>query len=369
MFRLAWKNLTDEPLRLVISAGGVALSLVLILVMKGVFSGSEEHAVAYMRNQPADLWLLQDGVENVHMATSVLPPATIDKVRAIPGVEQAVGVLYGNVGVNLGDATVFSYVFGVEPEAAFGGPWSIVEGEPPKDDADIVIDRVLAQRHGLGLGDQVEILNRSFRVSGLAQGNYGIATSLVFLTKHGLSEALYIPSGMDSYILVQTTAQADRKAVVRRLDAIGEAHSMTRQTLIESDQVMIRSMGVDVIRAMNSVAYVVGMLVIGLILYTSTLDHKREYGVLRAIGGSLGNLWSVVLLQALVSASLGIFVGIALAYGTAWAISTILPEMLVLVLASDLPSVIGALLMVSVLAALLPAAQIGRLDPLLVFRD
>ena len=72
MIKLAWRNLTQQPLRFAISAGGVALAVVLILAMSGVFAGSEEHAVLYMRNQPAELWGMQAGVSNLHMSSSIL---------------------------------------------------------------------------------------------------------------------------------------------------------------------------------------------------------------------------------------------------------------------------------------------------------
>ncbi len=41
MFKLAWRNLTHERTRLLISVGGVALAVLLILVMDGVFAGGD----------------------------------------------------------------------------------------------------------------------------------------------------------------------------------------------------------------------------------------------------------------------------------------------------------------------------------------
>ena len=49
MFKLALRNLLHDRTRLGISVGEVGLAVVLILVMAGVFAGSEEHAVAGRR--------------------------------------------------------------------------------------------------------------------------------------------------------------------------------------------------------------------------------------------------------------------------------------------------------------------------------
>jgi putative ABC transport system permease protein len=109
MVKLAWRNLVQERARLWISVAGIAFALVLILIIGGIFAGSEEYAVAYINNVPAPLWLAQTGVENMHMSSSYLPPETARMVETIPGVEDQAGVLYGGGGVGIGDATVSSY--------------------------------------------------------------------------------------------------------------------------------------------------------------------------------------------------------------------------------------------------------------------
>jgi hypothetical protein len=85
MIKLAIRNLFHERTRISISVGGVALAVVLILTLAGVFAGSEEHAVAYIKNQPAPLWLMQSGVENLHMSSSILPPEAIRRTRQVEG--------------------------------------------------------------------------------------------------------------------------------------------------------------------------------------------------------------------------------------------------------------------------------------------
>ena len=128
MLKLALRNFTYDRTRLAISAGGIALAILLILVIGGLFAGSEEHAVLYIRRQPVPLWLMQGGVENLHMSSSILPETTQAQVEQVDGVKKAVGVLYANVGVELGDTTVYSYVFGIDPDVPFGGPWEIAAG-------------------------------------------------------------------------------------------------------------------------------------------------------------------------------------------------------------------------------------------------
>ncbi len=143
---------------------------------------------------------------------------------------------------------------------------------------------------------------------------------------------------------------------------------MTQADFAASDQEMIRQMGVDIVRAMNMVAYVIGLLVIGMTIYTATLERSREYGVLKAIGADNRRLLSVVFAQAFVSAGLGYIAGVLLAYGTAALVSRLFPEMLVLIKPVEFLSEIPVLGFITTLAALLPIGRVNRLDPMVVFK-
>jgi putative ABC transport system permease protein len=369
MLKLAWRNLTHERTRLAISVGGVALAMLLILVMNGIFAGSEEHAVTYIRHQPAPLWLMQAGVENMHMASSSLPPEIVERVRQVAGVAEAVGVLYANAGVEVGDTLVFSYIFGTDPDAPFGGPWSLVEGTANLAPNEVVIDHVLAGRHGLGLGDTVNILGHDLTIAGLSEGTFGIATSIAFVNKTALARLMDVPPQAASYVLIQPDPTVDPETLAERLRAAApDANLMTQADFVASDQEMIRQMGVDVVRAMNMVAYAIGLLVIGLTIYTATLERAREYGVLKAIGADNRRLLSIVFAQAFAGTGLGYLVGVGLAYGTAALVSRLFPEMMVLIEPGQLLREIPILALITALAALLPIGRVTRLDPMVVFR-
>ncbi len=369
MFRLAWRNLTHERTRLIISVGGVALAVLLIMVMNGIFAGGEEQATAYIRNQPAPLWVMQAGVENIHMASSILPADAVDRVKQVPGVETAVGVLYAGGGVEVGETLVPSYLFGVDPDAAFGGPWSLAEGTAEPAVNEIVVDRAFAQRYGLGLGDTVSVMGYDLEIAGLSNGTFGIAINLTFVNKTALAQVMGVPPQSASYILVQPTPDTNLPDLAERLRAVlPEANVITRENFIASEQALIRQMGVDVIRAMNTVAYVIGLLVIGLTIYTATLERSHEYGVLKAIGAKNPQLVRVVFAQAFVAAGLGYLIGVGLAYGTSIVVSRLSPDILILIRPLRLLREVPVLAFITALAALLPVGRLARLDPLVAFR-
>lgn len=369
MIQLAIRNLFHDRTRLSISVGGVALAVMLILVMAGVFAGSEEHAVAYIKNQPAPLWLMQAGVENLHMSSSILPPDAVHRAQHVDGVAGAVGLLYASGGVDLGEETVYSYIFAVQNGAPFGGPWDLVEGTADLENDEVIIDRDLASRYGLGLGDTVHIFGLDLVIAGLSEGTFGIATSITFVNKDALALLMGVSSESASYILIKPEQGADLAALTDRLrEALPEANLLTQSAFIASDKEMIRQMGADIIQAMNYVAYVVGLLVIGLTIYTATLERKREYGVLKAIGAGTPALLRVVFAQAFIGSGLGFVLGVALAYGVAALVVRIFPEMLILIEPTYVLQQAPVLFLVTTLAALLPIGRIARMDPMVVFK-
>ena len=369
MLKLAWRNLTNEPTRMAISVAGIALALVLILVIAGIFAGSEEFAVAYIKNEPAPIWLMQSGVANMHMSSSYISPEMITEAEQIEGVKDITGVLYTGGNLVSGEDSIIGYIIGVDPQAEIGGPWKLVEGRQNPGQGEIVIDAELAKRLGVELGDEVSLFNTVHTIIGLSRGNFGIGSSMVFINKLALSEWMVVPRDAASFALVNPEDGIDVDALSARMRSeLPDLNVMQQAEFAASDKDLIRQMGVDIIRAMNIIAYIVGLLVIGLTIYTATLERSREYGMLKALGANNARLAVVVLCQALTSAALGILLGAGLAYGIAALITRVSPDMLILIDPVYVWNQVPILAVVTGIAALLPASRIANLDPMIVFK-
>jgi hypothetical protein len=61
---LVRRNLFQNRLRLLLSAAGVALSVMLILVLNGFLSGVYKQATAYLDNTPGSVVVVQGGIES-----------------------------------------------------------------------------------------------------------------------------------------------------------------------------------------------------------------------------------------------------------------------------------------------------------------
>jgi putative ABC transport system permease protein len=368
MIRLAFRNLFQSRARLIISVGGVALALLLMLALEAIFTGMQQQVTVYIDRSRADVFVAQAGVRNMHMASSALPAGLAAEVEAVTGVESVTPILYVTHLVLAGQERNLAYIIGLPPGAQAGGPWAVAEGTALPGPGEAVIDAGVAQKSGVTLGDEVEIFGRRFRLVGLAAGTANISSSVAFINSDDFT-ALRNSRGAVSFLLVKALSGEAPDALAARIEAeVDGVTTVSRATFAAEERRVIRDMGSDVVAIMNGVGFVIGLAVTALTVYTATLARRAEYGVLKAIGASSHQLYLAVLVQAMFSVALGLTLGVALTF----ALQVIVPRLeLPLVLATtpeSLARVGGAALVIAGLSAVLPIRQIAGLDPALVFR-
>ena len=118
---------------------------------------------------------------------------------------------------------------------------------------------------------------------------------------------------------------------------------------------------------MAGIAFLIGVLVVGLVIYTATVERQREYGVLKALGARNRVLYGVVVVQASWAALVGAALGILLAQGARLAIMSARPQFLIILEADMAGRAIVIGLGMGLLAALAPARAVAGLAPAEVF--
>lgn len=368
MARLAYRNLFQNKVRLLISVGGVALALLLILVLDAIFTGSERQLVAYINNAEADLFVSQEGVRNLHMSSSWMPASIVAEVEAVTGVESVTPILYISNMLVSGDERRPVYVIGLPPEPAAGKPWNVSEGVSVPGSGEAVIDRGAAQEGGVQMGDAVEIAGEAFRVAGLSEGTASLVNSITFISA---ADFLRLRGNVPlvSFVLVRLRPGEWPEATAAQIEA--EVEGVTVQTssaFARQERQVVRDMGSDLIAIMNVVGFTIGLAVLALTVYTATLSRRAEYGMLKALGAANGHLYRAVLAQALISVAVGLLLGLAFTLLLSAALPRLAVNLSLVVSGASLLKVAGVSLVIAGLAAVLPIRQIAGLDPALVFR-
>jgi len=364
---LAFRNLWQGKFRLALSIGGVALAIMLILILNGFLAGIYVQVTAYLDNTPTDLVVAQDGVTNLLSATSVLPPSTENLVRGVSGIEGITPIISQFVILDIHDEKVVAYMVGYNPEEG-GGPWKLIAGREPGDDDEIVLDWVMAEEHGFTLGDTVELLDEDFTVVGLSDGTNSWMASFIFIEKRAAERLLLMPN-TSSFVLVSLKPGADRGSILARLERrLRDLEIIPADIMKQNDLDLLVEVFAIPLKMMASIAFAVGTAILGMVIYTATIERQREYGVLKAVGAKNSHLYLLVMFQGLATALSGIALGIGLAWFAAEWIMELSPKFLIVIEPISIlkTSVFG--LFMGFLAAILPARQVALLDPARVFR-
>lgn len=368
MIMLSVRNLFQNKIRLTISIGGVALALSLILSLNAIFAGVEERITAYINNSGADIFIAQSGVQNMHMASSSLPVTVEEEVKPITGVEFVTAINYVPNMVVVGDERNLAYIIGLPPGAKLGGPWKIFKGASQPNAGEAIIDRYVAEKSGVGIGDEVEIFGSQFVVAGLSEETASLVNSFAFISRSDFS-TLRSGANTVNFVLIKAKPDENPERLAETIEAqLGNVTARTTAAFSMLEKKVVKDMSTDVINLMNLIGFLIGLAVMALTVYTATLSRRSEYGVLKALGASNSYLYITVITQALISVAIGVGVGTIFTWLVSKLILGLGLNLTMNITAISLVKVGSLALLIGGFSAVLPIRQISKLDPATVFR-
>jgi putative ABC transport system permease protein len=362
---LARRNLFQDRRRVLLSTGGVAVALLLVLVLGGIFAGAMRQLTDSIDRSGANLIISQQGVRTMHMSASVLRPDIADRSREVPGVAWAEPIRYSTGMVSSTAGRMVSYVIGYDPTAQHGGPGRLVAGRSPRS-GEAVLDRLAADQLQVREGDSVRVLGKPFTVVGLSTGGTNIGNTTMFILT---SDFARLRGPSQAYVLVGARQGVDLGLLRARLEGIPPGNSVqTREEFAQQERQLVSDMSADLMRIMSSIGFAIALAVIALNLFAVTLAKNREYGVLKALGARPIWLAATVAAQAAWSVVLALAAASALALLLAVVIGRVNPALTIWISpASVLRTGVGALL-VGMVGAILPIRRVLQVDPASSFR-
>ena len=373
MVSLARRNLFHDRLRFAITVAGVAFAVTLVLVQVGLFVGLLDKSTVTIRHANADLWITSKETPNIDFAHG-FPETRVLRVRGTPGVERAVNLLVQFMNIQLpSGAEEGCLVYALRDFRAWNLPWRVqgAEVDDLKRGDSILMDRSAERRFGrFAIGDYREIVGRRFKIVGTTEEAVSFTTTpIVFMDYKRAQERLETLAGKAQYVLVKLEPGADPqqvKAELRRRLPFNDVYTRdewarrSRSYWIVSTGLGM-NMGVTVF-----LGVLVGIVVVGQTLYTSAVEHVKEFGTVKAIGGSNLDIYRILGEQALIAAVVG--------FGLGGLISLLMrPAMAKLYLSVTISPAFAGAVFVGTLAMCLGAAmlsfrRVAAIDPALVFR-
>lgn len=387
MISVARKNLLAEKTRLLASVSGVTFSIVLIIVLLGVYNAFSTLATAYIDNMEADVIIAQEGVTEMFHSYSVLDNTKVSQVERLSG-----GKAYGlinratNVRTTENDGSkIVDYpgrllesvagadtealnIVGYDTKANVGGPWITLAGKSIPDKHEIIVDRVFAAKTGLYLNDQLEAFGRVFTISGITDQNNILVYTRAFIDKEEAQEILNQESSVN-FILLQLPDPNSAREVSQKLeDELEGISAYTKHDFAISNAKMITDSFLPIIAVIVVIGFLTGTVVVGLTIYTATMEKLSEFGILKAIGANSGRLFLIVVEQAIWTALLGFILGALVSQVVVKVSTDLVPVMIVDINADIYLAALLTSVVIGILASYLPIRKIANLDPATVFR-
>src|SRR6266700_3629511 len=234
---LAYRNLLQDKMRSTLSILGVGLAIMLILVLNGFLIGVDRAASTYLDHAPGSVVVAQKDVKNFIVSSSLLPPGIANTVRNMEGVAKVAPILTQPVYFELHGQKQFVEMIGYDSRFG-GGPWNLVNGREPRADDEMVLDRVLAQQHGIVPGDTLPVLNRTFTVVGLSADTSTWMMSFMFVPKTA-AESLLLRPCATGFLLVTPANGTPASAVRDRLSTLPGTQVLLKSELIANDVTLL----------------------------------------------------------------------------------------------------------------------------------
>jgi putative ABC transport system permease protein len=302
----AIRILIRQPVRSILTVGGIALCIVLMLFLLGVYRGVANGSVDYVRRNPADFWVLQKNATNILRGSSLLTLSHGALLRETEGVRQASPVLMFLTTVWRGKEHATLFLAGFDPATGAGGPPEVIRGRPVLNDDEVVLDHAFAAKYGIGVGEVVRIQDDSLRVSGLSAGTNAFVVQYGFVTLHRAQSLIGFPS-IVSFYLVTLQPGAARDSVRRAiLEEVPGVEVYDNATFLQNNIHEMESGFMPILYAIAAIGAVVLTSILTLLLSVIILESRHDFAVMRALGAPERFLSGVILAQAFVLSIAGI---------------------------------------------------------------
>ncbi len=417
MVSIARKNLLEDIPRFLVAQAGIMFAVSLVTIQTGIFQGVIRSTVSLIKDSPADIWISSKRMVHLELTEPILFDNVV-KAREVKGVQQADALIRGSVRwlVPNGELTIVK-VFGFNPSKQLFAPGKLTQGsindlEKPYT---LIADRTkLKSLKVKKIGDQAEIGSLPAQIVGITQNSQSVVSGSFVFGSLETANA-YINSRITSsvncrweaedvkctniykradpalkaeddpvkpipepialntpisFVLVKAQPGENLQKLKQRLQKFLPGTDVyTRREMTQKVQTFWeRRTGIGFILGLGAaVGVVVGIVIVGQILYSSVSDHIKEFGTLKAMGASDNVIYGIILEQAFWMAIIGYIPGMLLCWGLGiWTLTT--QGIVILITPATAVGVFGITVLMCVSSALFAIQKVNRVDPAIVFK-
>ena len=410
---LARKNLFEDVPRFLVAQAGIMFAVSLVAIQTGLLDGFKRSTGILIDRSKADIWVASKDMVNLEL-TLPLPAGYLSQVQQVKGVQRAEALLLGGGIWRSPSGKITSVrMFGFDPAGQLFDVFEPTQGKISDLTQPYTAFTDEANLDNLDLkqvGDAANVGPLSIKLVGLTRNTQSIAASnylfaslenvksyatgnrtanlncrmqsgqflctTVYAQSPGANPAAAKPTALSStdsisYVLVKAKGGESLQTLKQRLEStLPNTIAYTQAEMAaRTRNYWVQRTGVGFILGLGAtVGVIVGMVIVGQILYSSVADHLKEFATLKAMGVPDRVVYGIIIQQALLMAILGYIpsVGFCLALGS-WTFAT--QGITILITPFSAFGILGITIFMCVGSALFAIQKVTHVDPALVFKS
>jgi putative ABC transport system permease protein len=312
MLRTALRFLLHDKAKSLGALFGVIISIFLVGQQSGIFIFLTDAMAALVRNNSQYVWVVDNITTNVN-ALAPLDVRVGRQLASLPGVAAVHPFVVAGASARFPDGTTAGMsVVGTQAPRFAGGPWRMASGTTQDLIPDGAVTTDIFDRNALAqatVGTTFELNGKRVQVAAQTYGARSFGGGLLVFTT--LERARYlgnVPTTSAQAFLVEVTPGSTMEQVVASINATvpGVRAWMPKELQRATVITVLKSSGIAIsFGTLIVFALIVGFVIIGLTLYSATIDRIRDYGTLKAIGATDRQVRRLVLTQSMILSAVG----------------------------------------------------------------
>ncbi len=299
----SFRNLWRRRNRTLLASAGIGIGVGTLVMLGGITAG----LIGQMNNlagsgSPGNLTVMQRDVPD--MSLSSIDENVVRQIRAMPQVESVSPMV---LGVVLTPELPLFILHGLDPNSPAMDHYKLAAGRRVQRPSEIMIGSNAAESYNLGLGDTLTLYNTRYKVVGIYETGVAWEEGGGILALRESQRILNRPRNV-SFLFVDVT---DPSLALPVQEAINQRFPKVRASISSEF-----AQNTDDIASMQGIAAAIGLLalVVGGIVVANTMimsiyERTREIGTLRALGWPGKRILSQIMQESLLLCLLSAIVG------------------------------------------------------------
>lgn len=400
-FGSAIRSLVEQRSRTILSALGILVGAVAILLLVGIAKGVQKDISREIDDLGVNLLIVLPG--RIDEATMMAPglfgisyiqDQDIDRVRKVGGVERAVpitfvgsGATYTPSGSQTPNTSPTTLILATEPGWFKMHRLTMAEGrvfDEAEADEPVAVVGALAARSLFdgqpGVGRFIDYNGRSYRVVGVTESREQRQS---LFQQGSFENVIYIPyrhmrsvqPGMQiDRIMVQTAPDREPRELIESVESVlaqrldREVFSVLTQEDLLNLVFRVMSILTWLLVGLTSIALFVGGVGIMAVMMMSVNERAKEIGIRKTVGARASDVFVQFLFEAVALGLVGGLAGLGVSAGVVWALERFTP-IKPLLDGSVVVLGVGTCIVVGAVFGLVPALRAARRDPVVSLRS